>query len=89
MACPMGGAAVHPATSATGFKDDVDGGPPGGHYRLVRQHPPPRLKTTSMVAPWGALPVGLIASATKFEDDVDGGPLGGAVGGSDGVDHRG
>jgi hypothetical protein len=37
---------------ATTEVEDVDGGPPGGCYRQVRQRPPPKLKT-SMAAPQG------------------------------------
>jgi hypothetical protein len=47
------------------------------------------LKTTSMAGPWGALPMGAAASTTEVEEDVDVRPLGGAVGGSDGIHHRG
>jgi hypothetical protein len=65
-----------PIMSTTKVEEDVDGRPPGGHCQRVRQRPPPRLKTTSMVGPLGALLVGLAASTTEVGYDVDGGPLG-------------
>jgi hypothetical protein len=37
---------------ATTEVEDVDGGPPGGCWRQVRQRPPPKLKT-SMAGPLG------------------------------------
>jgi hypothetical protein len=44
---------VGPGVSTTDVEDDIDGGPPGGCYRQVWQHPPPRLKKTLMVGPLG------------------------------------
>jgi hypothetical protein len=74
---------VGPTASTTEVEEDVNGGPPWGHYRGggVRQHPPPRLKMTSMAGP--------IASTTDVEDIIDGGPPGGIVGGSGSIHHRG
>jgi hypothetical protein len=51
---PSGGALpMGPVVSTTEVEDDVDSGPPRGHYRWVRQRPPPRLETMSMVGPMG------------------------------------
>jgi hypothetical protein len=47
----LGVLVVGPAAATTDV-DDVDGGPPGGCWRQVRQRPPPMLKT-SMVGPPG------------------------------------
>jgi hypothetical protein len=56
------------------IEDVIDVGPPGGRCQLIWQHPPPRLKTMSMVGPLGALSTGPIASTIEVEDDVDSGP---------------
>jgi hypothetical protein len=89
MASPLGALSVGPVAFITKVEDDVDGRPPGGRCRRVRQRPPSSLKTTLMVGPWEALPTCPVASATEFEDDVDGEPPGGAASGSGGVHHRG
>jgi hypothetical protein len=89
MVGPLGVLLAGPAASTTEFEDDIDGGPPRGRYRQVRQRPPLSLKTVSMVGPQGALSMGSVASTTEVEDDVDGGPPGGAAGGSNSVRHRG
>jgi hypothetical protein len=79
---------VGPGVSTTDVEDDIDGGPPGGCYRQVWQHPPPRLKKTLMVGPLGgALRVGPATPTTKVEEDINGGPLGGAISGFGSVHH--
>jgi hypothetical protein len=88
MVPPLGALSVGPTASTTEFGDDVDGRPPRGRYRRVRQWPPPSLKTTSMADSLGALPTGPAASTTEFGDDVDGRPLGGTAGESDSGHHR-
>jgi hypothetical protein len=74
---------VGPTASATEVEEDVNGGPPGVTIGGggVRQHPPPRLKMTSMAGP--------VASTTEVEDIIDGGPPGGIVGGFGSIHHRG
>jgi hypothetical protein len=67
---------VDPVASTTKVEEDVDGRPPRGRYRWVRQHPPPMLKMTSMAGPWGVLSTAA-ASTTEVEEDIDGGPPGG------------
>jgi hypothetical protein len=66
MAGPLGVLLAAPAASTTEFEDDVNGAPPMGRCRWVRQRPPLRFKTMSMAGPWGVLPVGPVASATEF-----------------------
>jgi hypothetical protein len=69
---------------------DMDGSPPGGRCRRVRQCPPPSFEgDIDGRAPGGALSVGPIMSTTKVEEDVDGRPPGGTVSGSDSVHHQG
>jgi hypothetical protein len=75
---PWGGVLPACPAVATNEVENVDGGPPGGCYRLVRQWPPPKLKT-SMAGPLGVLSTCPAAATTEVED-VDGAPLGGAAG---------
>jgi hypothetical protein len=86
---PLGALSVGPATSNTDVEDGIDGGPPGERFQWVWQHPPLRLKKTSMAGPLGALPAGPAASTTDVEDDIDGEPPGGAAGGSSNIHHQG
>jgi hypothetical protein len=58
--------------AATTDVEDVDGGPPGGCWRQVRQRPPPKLET-STAGPLGVLAAGPTAATTEV-GDVDGGP---------------
>jgi hypothetical protein len=58
--------------AATTKVEDVDGEPPGGCWRQVRQRPPPKLKTL-MEGPYRVLAVGPTAATTEAEN-VDGGP---------------
>jgi hypothetical protein len=44
---------VGPTVTTTEFGDDVNGSPPWGRCRWVRQRPPPSLETTSMAGPLG------------------------------------
>jgi hypothetical protein len=64
--------------AATTRVGDIDGGPPGGCCRQVRQRPPPELET-SMAGPLGVLLAGP-AVVTTGVGDVYGEPLGGAAG---------
>jgi hypothetical protein len=68
---PWGVLAAGPAATTTKV-EDVDGGPPGGCWRQVRQRPPTKLET-SMAGPWGLLSAGPAAATTEVEG-VDGGP---------------
>jgi hypothetical protein len=71
---PWGELSAGPTASTTEVEEDVDGKPPRGRCRRVRQRPPPMLKTTSMVGPLGALLAGSSTSTTEVEEDVNGGP---------------
>jgi hypothetical protein len=71
MVGPLGVLPAGPAAATIGV-GDVNGGPPGGCCRQVRQWPPPELET-SMAGPLGVLPAGLAAATTRV-GDVDGGP---------------
>jgi hypothetical protein len=57
---------------------DVNGGPPWGCWRQVRQRPPPKLKKSMAGSLGGA--AADPAAATFEVEDVDGGPPGGAGG---------
>jgi hypothetical protein len=72
MTAPWGGVLVAGPAAATTDVDDVNGGPLEGSWWLVRQWPPPKLKT-SVTAPWGVLAAGPATTTAKVED-VDGGP---------------
>jgi hypothetical protein len=61
-----------PATTTTRV-GDVDGEPPGGCCRQVRQQPPPELET-SMAGPLGVLAASPTVATTEV-GDVDGDPL--------------
>jgi hypothetical protein len=74
MAPPRGELAVDPVAAITEV-EDVDGGPPGGCWRQVRQRSPSKLKM-SMAAPLGVLAAGPVAATTEVEE-VDGSPSGG------------
>jgi hypothetical protein len=87
MAGPLGPLPVSPAASTTEVEDDIVGGPPEGRCRWVSQHPPPRLKMTSLAGPLGALTAGPAVSTTEVEDDVDGEPPRGAAGGPSCIHH--
>jgi hypothetical protein len=53
MVGPMWVLAADPTAATTNVKD-VDGGPPGGCWRQVRQRPPLKLET-SMAGPLGVV----------------------------------
>jgi hypothetical protein len=74
MVSPLGVLAACPVVATTKV-EDIDGGPPRGCGRQVRQQPPPKLNT-SMAGLGMVLAVDLAATTTEF-GDVDGGPPGG------------
>jgi hypothetical protein len=84
MVGPLGVFAAGPP-AATIEVEDVNGVPPGGCWRQVRQRPPLKLETL-MVGPLGVLPVGPGASTTEVEDIDDGSP-GGARARDPGAQH--
>jgi hypothetical protein len=69
---PLGVLSVFLAVATTEV-GDVNGGPPEGRCRYLRQRPPPKLET-SMVDPVLSI---FPAMATTEVGDIDGGPLGG------------
>jgi hypothetical protein len=77
---------VGPVASTTEVEDDIDGGPPVGCCRQVRQRPPPSLKMTLMA--------GLLEDAAGGSGNIRhrvlksmASPLGGTTDGSDSIDH--
>jgi hypothetical protein len=84
MVGPLGVLSAGPTAATTGV-GDIDGGPPEGCCRQVRQRPPPELEM-SMAGPLGVLSVGPTTATTEV-GDVDGGPPGGA-GGRSGSGHH-
>jgi hypothetical protein len=74
---PLGALSVGQAASTTKIEEDIDGEPPQGHCRRVRQHPPPMLKTTSTADPLVALSAGPTVSSTEVEEDIHGSLPGG------------
>jgi hypothetical protein len=74
MTGPLGVLAAGPAAATTEV-EDVNGGPPGGCRRQIRQWSPTKLKT-SMAAPWGCWRQGPAAATTEVEN-IDNGPPGG------------
>jgi hypothetical protein len=57
--------------ATTEVEVDVDGGPPMGSCRWVRQLPPLKLKKTSMPPPPGVLAADPAAATTEVKEDVD------------------
>jgi hypothetical protein len=89
MAGPLGVLLAAPAASTTEFDDDVNGAPPRGRCRWVRQRPPLRFKTMSMAGPLG----GAVGESGSIRNRVLKttsmvAPLAGATGGSGNVHHR-
>jgi hypothetical protein len=65
------------SVAATSDGEDIDGGPPRGCWRQVRQRPPSKLEL-SMVGPPGVLAAGLVAATTEARD-IDSEPPGGVL----------